>query len=313
MWKKYSTIKAIQTLWDEKISRGDAALDSRLVRVAERAFPQARFEYRVRETDGTPSALIAWMIEGDTASTGTPETTGLHFWFDEKILDKKVFLDEVVEQQKDKKNVFRDFVGEAADEWEPFFNEKGFWPERVLDLSTLTIPEHIRTLDEFPSILNAKHRYRWNQYRVALAPDLYELETVTDYLPVLGELYPLYVEVSERAEEYTAEPYPKAYFRIVKEEFGDDAVAVCIREKSTGNILGFMLLLYGQGSCVHQYIGFHRRDDLFLWHNLTIESIGDAIRRGVRRVNMGVTHAVAKRKFGAVNRKLCIFTRNERR
>lgn len=310
MWQKHKTIKALPAgWWDDRIAQGDVALDSRLVRVAERAFPDARFEYRLRETDGQPAALIGWMIDGDTASTGTPETCGLHFWFDEKKLDQKTFLDEVLAQCEGRSLVFRDFVGKQADEWRPALEKAGFRAEQALDLSTLTIPQQIKTLEEYPSVLNAKHRYRWNQYRAALDRDLYEVETVTDYMPIIDKLYPLYVEVTERAEEYRAEPYPVDYFRIVKEEFGDDAVAVTIRERRNGEYLGFMLLLYGQGSCVHQYIGFHRRDDLFLWHNLTIESIGDALRRGIRRINMGVTHATAKRKFGAVNEKVFIFTR----
>ena len=312
-WKRVHNIAELPAgLWDEKIARDDVALDSRLIRVAERAYPDAQFEYWVRETDGRASALILWMIENDTASTGTPETTGLHFWFDEKVLDKEMFLSEVLERQKTDNLIFRDFVGEKADEWPVFFTENGFMAEQVLDLSTLKIPESISSLDEFSAILNSKHRYRWNQYRAALDRNLYEVETVTDYGPILDELYPLYVEVSERAEEYAAEPYPKDYFRIVKEEFGDDAVVVTIRERASGEYLGFMLLLYGLGSCVHQYIGFHKRDDLFLWHNLTIESIGDAIRRGVRKINMGVTHATAKRKFGALNEKVFIFTQNNR-
>lgn len=311
-WKQYHSITGTpEGLWDEKIAQGDVAMDSRLVRVAERVCPDAEFNYWIHETDGQPSALILWMREGNVASTGTPETTGLHFWFGNRFFTREEFLEQARKLCPHRTFVFRDFVGKQADEWQAFFMANGFNPEQVLDLSTLQIPEHISTLEEFPSVLNSKHRYRWNQYRAALDRNLYEVETITNYLPILDKLYPLYVEVSGRAEEYAAEPYPMDYFRIVKEEFGDDAVAVVIREKSTGEYLGFMLLLYGLGSCVHQYIGFHKRDDLFLWHNLTIESIGDAIRRHVRRINMGVTHAMAKRKFGAENQKVFIFTKTD--
>ena len=309
-WKQYHSITEIpEGLWDEKIAKGDVALDSRLIRVAERAATDARFKYWLNKTNGYPTGLILWMIEGNTASTGTQETAGLHFWFDDRFFTMGEFLIEARKSCPHKILVFRDFVGQKADEWQAIFDRNGFQSEQVLDLSTLTVPEHVQTLEEFPAVLNAKHRYRWNQYRAALDRELYEIETVLDYLPLLNELYPLYVEVSQRAEEYAAEPYPITYFRIVKDEFGDDAVAVTIREKRTGKYLGFILLLYGPGSCVHQYIGFHKRDDLFLWHNLTIESIGDAIRRGVRHINMGVTHATAKRKFGAKNQKVFIFTK----
>jgi len=310
-WKKYGSVTELPPyLWDQTVARGEVALDSRLVRAAERVFSDAWFEYWIRERDGNVSALVLWMIEENTASTGTPETTGLHFWFDESVLGKDAFLEEAAALcgETIPTIVFRDFIGENTVEWQALFQKKGYEREQALDLSVLSVPEHIRTLEEYPSVLNSKHRYRWNQYRAAIDPNLYEVETVTDFLPLLDKLYPLYVEVSERSEEYEAKPYSKDYFRIVKEEFGDDAAAVVIREKSTGQYLGFMLLLYGHGSCVHQYIGFHKREELFLWHNLTIESIGDAIRRGIRRINMGVTHATAKRKFGAVNQNVFIFT-----
>ena len=314
MWQKYDAVKALPAgLWDEKIARNNVALDSRLMRVAERAYPDARFEYWLRGMDGCFSALIFRMVERCAASTGTPETSGLHWWFDETVLHKEAFFREalVLCRNDVETVVFRDFIAEKADEWAHLFTPEGFRPEQVLDLSMLTMPEHVADLDEYPSVLNAKHRYRWNRYRAALDRERYEVEAIADYLPMLDELYPLYVEVSARAEEYAAEPHPKSYFRIVKEEFGGDAVALTIREKATGLYLGFMLLLYGRGSCVHQYIGFHKRDDLFLWHNLTIESLGDAIRRKVCRVNMGVTHATAKRKFGAENEKVFIFIQND--
>lgn len=311
-WKKYDTVEALPSgLWDEKIAQGSAALDSRLIRVAERIFPRTAFEYGLRESGGRPSALILRTMKNGTASIGTPETCGLHFWLDEASIDRQAFLQEVSAMYgNDAKTLsFNYFTSQKAADWRDIFEKNGFRPVSALDLSTLSVPEAVKTLDEFPAALNAKYRYQWNRYRAAIDRENFGIEALTDYLPILDELYPLYIKVSERAEEYRAKPYPKDYFRIVKEEFGDDAVVVVIREKSTDEILGFMLLLYGQGSCVHQYIGLQRRDELFLWHNLTIESIGDALRRGIRRIDLGVTHAEAKRKFGAVNEKMFTFIR----
>jgi hypothetical protein len=313
MWKKYNTIAdSFRDLWDDRVARGSVTLDSRLLRVAERMDPDAKFEYGLLEVDGQPSSLILNCVKNGIATVGTPETSGLHFWYDERRFSEESFLKEVMSLYGNGENiVFFDFTWESVERWGKHLETNGFQLQSALDLSMLTIPETIGNLEEYASVLNARHRYRWNQCRAALDLKLYDVETITDFMPILDELYPLYVEVSERAEEYRAEPYSKDYFRVVKEEFGDDAVTVIIREKSSSKILGFMLLLYGKASCVHQYIGFHRRDELFLWHNLTIESIGDALRREVRQINMGVTHAEAKHKFGAISKEMFNFTKNK--
>ncbi|MDR0954164.1 MAG: hypothetical protein LBM20_02120 [Rikenellaceae bacterium] len=308
-WKKYNSIAALpEGLWEEKIARGDAAMDARLWRVAERMCTDTAFEYWLGLQDDKPVALLAWTIRTGVASTGTPETSGLPLWFDGSRVDRAAFLSQVLtEAGQGSRLVFQDFIGAVADEWQTAFEAVGFQARRVLDLSLLAIPPQVHSLDEYPTVLNAKHRYRWNQYRAAIDRERYAVEAVTDYLPLLDRLYPLYVEVSQRAREYRAEAWPEAYFRVVKEEFGDDATVMTIRERATDEYLGFMLLLYTATSCVHQYIGFERRDELFLWHNLVIESIGDALHRNVRRINMGVTHAEAKHKFGAITQPVFFF------
>jgi hypothetical protein len=170
---------------------------------------------------------------------------------------------------------------------------------RVLDVIHLEIDPSARSFDDHAATLKYKYRYQLSRYRNALDPERYETVTLTDFLPYLDELYPLYLDVSRRASEYTAPPYPAAYFHIVKHHFGDDAVITAIRRRDNGRFLGFMLVLYAKESCVHQYIGFDRIDELYLWYNLTVGAIDEAIRRRVFRINMGVTHAVSKHKFGA--------------
>ena len=320
MWIKADTINDLPAgIWDATLGRGRACLDSRLFRVAEEMFPRNGFRYFLKTEGGEPAALFMAMLGEDTpffgvegldgkvfrtAATGTPETTGCHFWYDPTRMSMRDFLRESLTEiagsgWKFDVVVYRDFIGEETPSARSAFDEFGFRAVRVLDVSQLTVPQACGTLEEYVSTLKYKYRYQLAQYRAALDPQRYETVTVEDYLPLLDELYPLYLEVCARASEYAAAPYPPDYFYRVKEAFGRDAVMVVVMDRCSGEYLGFMLLLYGAESCVHQYIGFRKIDELFLWHNLTLASVGDAIRKGIRRIDMGVTHAVAKHKFGA--------------
>ncbi len=320
MWTAYDRIGQLPTgLWDRLIARGEACLDARLVAVAEEAFPDAPFRYFVKEEAGEAVALFMAMVAADTpfysveplagqlfrtASTGTPETTGLHFWYDPRRFTLKTFLDEASAQIRAWNStaealVFRDFPEEMLADTKAEWEGSGFTAVRVLDVTHLEIAPSARSFDDHAATLKYKYRYQLAQYREALDPERYETLTLSDFLPYLDELYPLYVDVSRRASEYAAPPYPAAYFHTVKRHFGDDAAMTVIRERATGRFLGFMLVLYTKESCVHQYIGFDRIDELYLWYNLTVGAIDEAIRRRVFRINMGVTNAVSKHKFGA--------------
>ncbi len=315
-WETFDTIRALPPgLWNSSVGYGSVSLDERLFRVSERLFPQNRFRYFLGREDGAPAALaMVFETVGERPEriTGTLETSGLHWWIDENRIDKPSFARELTGliSTEGKIVVLRDFYDDGtSEEWAPVLQECGYRKEKGMDVSVLTLREGAASLEDHVAGLKYKYRYQIERYRSAIDRSRYEFTAVTDYLPLLDRLYPLYLEVCSRAEEYRARPYPEEYFRIVKEEFGEQAVMMTVRDKKKDEYLGFMLLLYSGESCVHQYIGFRRIDELFLWHNLTLESIGHAIQRGIRKIDMGVTHATAKHKFGAKSVPTYYFTR----
>lgn len=301
MWEYYDTIKSVpNNLWEKYISRNNVCLDKRLFAVCENMFPDTSFYYFIKGRPDAPEIIFPLMIDNDTAETGTPETSGRHFWYDNDKMDFMEFVrqsSEIIQNKFPdlKKIVYRDF-----NDNQPQPHNISFL--RALDVSELIIPEKVKSMEEYVDTLRSKYKYQVKQYLNAVPRDRYSFYPESDYLPLLDELYPLYEDVCLRSTEYDAPPYPPEYFAAVKKEFGEQAVALVVRDIEKDRILGFMLLLYNDAACVHQYIGFERIDNLYLWHNLTLKSIEDSICRGIRTVYMGVTNSIAKHKFGAVSR-----------
>ncbi|MCC8089379.1 MAG: hypothetical protein LIO79_09005 [Rikenellaceae bacterium] len=311
MWRHYDTINKIPSgIWENFISKELVTLDKRLIAVCEEIFPESDFHYFVRICDEVPDIIfmigITQILDETTgdkiliAETGTSETSGAHFWYNKNRLSFEDFLrlsrEVVVQKFPDvKKIIYRDFIGDVPE------SNNSDKIHRALDLSELILPEYVSTMEDYIMLLRSKYRYQVRQYQNAVSDYRYEFQAVADYISYLDEMYPLYLYVCLRSKEYSAAPYPKEYFIKIKEKFGSDAIAMILRDKTNDKILGFMLLLYSDQSCVHQYIGFERIDELFLWHNLTLKSIEDSIKRGVRIINMGVTNSIAKHKFGAAS------------
>lgn len=312
MWNIFKDIKDLPSgIWDRCIAHGDVCLGSRLISVVQKIYNGHIFHYYAKMENGVPEILFMTMTGRErltftghesicvTAMMATPETSGRHYWYDREKYSFGEFLSQAEQIIRSTEEGVEALLVNGLSNMDVAAEQIGWSYMPDLPVSRLTVDAAAVSLEEHIASLNYKRRYQIKQYREAVAGERYLFEAVEDFLPEMDELYPLYAEVVERSSEYVTEPYTPEYFSVVKNEFGDDAVMITVKDVLSGEYLGFMMLLYSKASCVHQYIGFHRREELFLWHNLTLESIGHSISKGVRLINMGVTNAVAKHKFGA--------------
>lgn len=314
MTSRYSTISQLpEGIWDQFIARGNISLDSRLIALAEESYPDADFFYFVLEDHGL-RGLFFMMVQPDLIEdidlerhiygfTATPESSGWHLYWDDTYLDFGQFIDWALLQIKQFapqvellliQDIIEGSLGYSLIS-EPIEMER----ITLMEVSHIAIPQPETTLDDYMATLPSKSRNEWRKAMSALDRARYKIEARTDYVAILGQLYPLYLSVAARAGEYLASPHPVRFFEQASALLGQDATAITIYDRDEQQYIGFMLLLFSGRSCLHYYIGFEPNPSLYLWHNLTIESFREGFRRGCTHIDMGVTNAVGKRKFGA--------------
>lgn len=301
IWKRYNSIAHLTPqVWDKYISHGHITLESRLIALAERV-SEVPFRYYACYESATNEQLIALFVvsfDDDIAYLATNETSGRHYWFDESCFDFCKFTDEVVTLL-------------SADDYN--CNKVSFEALSQSDISagndqaqegwitsSITLDHEAKSLEQYILSLKSKQRNDMRKYRSTITAHNITCRVVEDYSYMENSYYPLYIEVSQRADEYTPEPYTVDYFRAAKEIFGDDAVMVSMFDVND-ELLGYMFTLSNSTGCVMQYTGFKQDRELYLWHNLTLETIGYAIEKGLTYVDMGITNHRAKRQFGAQN------------
>lgn len=301
IWKRYDSIAQLTPqVWDKYISHGLITLESRLIALAERV-SEVPLRYYACYDSATQERIIALFVvsfDDDTAYLATNETSGRHYWFDEQHFDFCKFRDEAITILTATDYICSEVSFEALSQSD-LLSVKEESQEGWIT-SSITLDSNAKSLDDYILNLKSKQRNDMRKYRSAITVHNITCRIVSDYSYMENSYYPLYIEVSQRADEYTPEPYTVGYFRAAKEIFGDDAVMVSMFD-AKDELLGYMFTLSNSTGCVMQYTGFKQDRELYLWHNLTLETIGYAIEKGLTYVDMGITNHRAKRQFGAQN------------
>ena len=323
MWEVFNSIHDLPVgLWDEKIARGSVSLDSRLMELCEASCREDSFRYFLcRDTRKNLIGIFFVMLTRvhpvslagirsarinragfRAAVSATPETSGAHFWFDPVAFTPESFIRAVyreITSLPDRFSVilFRDFFSEETAIFKDILREMKFFSGEGLTVTRILMHENIHTPEDYQGTLSGKQRYDWRRYVKNLDKSRYRIEIPENY--ELSEIYPLYLEVNQRAREWRSVPRKLSYFSDLKKIYGEDAEMLMIREVSTGKCLGWMLILFFQKQSYLIYIGFSEIPELTLWHNLLIASIEHSISKGVKMVDLGVTHELAKKRFGA--------------
>ena len=323
MWEVFNSIRDLPVgLWDEKIARGSVSLDSRLIELCETSCREDAFRYFLcRDTQKELIGIFFVMLTRvhplsfagirnarinrvgfRAAVSATPETSGAHFWFDPVAFTPESFIKSVYQEINSLPDrfsiiLFRDFFSEETAIFRNILDKMGFISAEGLTVTRILISEDIHAPEDYQKTLSGKQRYDWRRYVKNLDPVRYRIEVPESY--ELSEIYPLYLQVNQRAHEWRSVPRKISYFSDLTKIYGKDAEMLMIREVSTGKCLGWMLILFFCKQSYLIYIGFSKISTLTLWHNLLIASIEHSVSKGVKVVDLGVTHESAKKRFGA--------------
>jgi predicted N-acyltransferase len=116
--------------------------------------------------------------------------------------------------------------------------------------------------------------------------------------------------VYERAREYRREVLTPAFFACLADGLGDQSEVLLLERQ--GNCLAFALLLTDGDLLAWTYCGLDYRanGECDLYFNLLYEIVFHGIRRGVRRIDLGITTLDAKKRVGAEVRPLHMYMRH---
>lgn len=203
--------------------------------------------------------------------------------------------------------LFRDFTDGELPGLAPL---EGHGFRRVPNLPQAVFTVRWRDPEQYAAALRAPYRRAFRQRRAALARSGVSVRIVRDFAPLAESLAGLWRQVYEHAREYRREILPPAFFARLADELGDEAEVLLLERH--GNCLAFALLLGEGESMIWLYCGLDYRvnGECDLYFNLLYEIILHGIRRGFRRIDLGITTLDAKKRAGAEIRPLHMYMRH---
>jgi predicted N-acyltransferase len=124
------------------------------------------------------------------------------------------------------------------------------------------------------------------------------------------ELKRLYDNVYDNAKEVKRERLPAEFFENIEKYLGDDAVILAAIKN--GRLVGYMFILLGANTLLTMFPGldYEYNRDMFVYFNLFYRSIGLAIEKGIKGIDMGITTLNPKRDMGSGIRQLNMYMKH---
>lgn len=298
-WRHYRSIDSLpRGEWKETVGKDKIWQDEALYRISEKM--GAGMHYLIKRDEDRPVAACAFTQQDGIFSSGSWETCDSGYWYDPSLWkNEKSF-------QEEGEMVLKAYLRNAPDAEDLFQKRLVIEWEDSFPSSYIQLPEAPENntpealVQAYVSGLKSKYRNDMRKYLQAFTDHHLSWEIVVDFIPLLNEFYPLYLETVSRASEYKTEAYPPEYFTTAKEVLGDRARMLCLRD-SRQKMIGFMLLYFGEKSCVMQYTGSSQNKEMYPWHLMTIFSIVYAWSQKIRVIHLGITHFEGKKQFGTVS------------
>lgn len=248
-----------------------------------------------------PSAFSCVSV-GKILMTGTFETYGRHYWFDDNLINEHAFWEQVwllIKKEKVLAYIIRDYVTNKFT-INTFFNDNGFVHIKPYAVSLIKIPDNCSKLDDYLHLsLTKKHR---NTYKRLLRERSIQNTSFCleyDFDTDIERLYRLYLNVNKRANEFKSSPIPQSFFVSLKREFGKNCFCV-IMKNSKNDIVGFVLVIRNNYMMIPFLMGIdYNYRSLHIWHNLTLECIKYAIDNQIKEIDLGLTNYELKKRLGA--------------
>ena len=337
-WQCFDSIKQLpENLWKNMISKERCTTSPEFLAAIEKAHPEQTFLYFVAYQNDQPvgCALLTIAIQDLSlelpsyirkvtsfirklwpgfltlriAMTGTFESYGDHFAFDQKLIDIETFLTELNEQgqaltSRYRVLIIRDFIlysqtNISIDVYERVLTSLGYSMGSILPVSELSI-EGFSSPEHYLSSLKSKDRYTIRKAVKNATKHDVKFEFVSDFTPLIDEAYPLFLQVSERAKELITPPLPPNFFENIKKEFGPNARMLIARDKFK-KLLAFGLIIETNRVMEIFAVGLNYENlgkGLSIY-NIIWECIAEAICKGRKQVDLGVTNYFIKKRFGA--------------
>jgi predicted N-acyltransferase len=326
-WTKYYSVCELpEKCWD-RVSPDNICLSSKFMEVSESTNPQSKYIYYVGSMDDKIIAigfayiktfnliplLSKWINSGPSVlMTGTYETYGRHYWYDKKYFNEQTFIYElyrIIQKEKTNIIIFRDYVQNNLDITDyTFFKNNNFCWIKKYAVSYINLSGDITSLDLFLKGIKKKHR---NFYRKILRErelNSVHINHVYDYMEIVEYLYPLYLNVNNKAKEYHTQPFPIVFFENLKKLLVNNVLVITMNVKN--KIIGFVLLIVGKNEVIPFLMGMdYNYRSCYIWQNLTIESVRYAINQKKGRIDLGLTNYEIKKRLGAVKYDINMFAR----
>lgn len=313
-WIKHNSIQDVPvSLW-QKIGANNPCLSHKFMAIVESLHPKDHFCYAIlydRDNiegiafyyifNALPSVLNHIPV-GKVLMTGTFETYGCHYWFDDSLINEQAFLKEVwllIKKEKVLAYIIRDYVTNKFT-ISPLLNDNGFVHIKPYAVSLIEIPNNCSGLyDYFHLALTKKHR---NTYKRLLRERSIQNTSFClkyDFDTDIERLYRLYLNVNKKANEFKSSPIPQLFFISLKREFGKNCFCI-VMKNSNSDIVGFVLVIQNNYTMIPFLMGIdYNYRSLHIWHNLTLECVRYAIDNKIKRIDLGLTNYELKKRLGA--------------
>lgn len=323
-WKCYNSIREIpEAIWG-KVANGNVCLSYSFLNIIEHINPSDEMNYyllyhsniligigfsymkRVNLVPGLKSFSIKLLM------TGTFQTYGLHYWYDELYITENDFLNKFYIELKKKKpfvTVIRDYVEDEHDVAElSFFRENQFRCICPYSVALIRLDYQYANFDEYLTTLKKKHR---NFYKKVLRErEKYDLSVELRKKINIEQIYPLYLNVNAHAKEFKSKALPKEFFELIGSTMGSHTC--CFELKHNGKLIGFILLFEDAKQVIPYLLGIdynYRKENV--WYNLTLEAIKYAITNNKKIIDLGLTSLDIKQRLGAKRHSINMYAKFE--
>ncbi|MGE5342540.1 MAG: GNAT family N-acetyltransferase [Candidatus Omnitrophota bacterium] len=320
-------------IWERYNARKHPFRSMNFYMALERAFPERKYSYIVGKIKDTikmflivscePLDLNAflpgfmkrfilfvrkWKPEFFTLVTGMSgclETSMEHWWFEEEFELSHIIVQKIHDKIRSifpaiRIMVFRDFT--CLDNKGQILKKYLLTHEfiDVLNFPNCIIARDNFTLDEHYNRLNKKARANVrNSDRLKNQHEL-SIEKVKIDENILEKVYPLYLQVHERAETFQRPPFPKEFFKEIMKHMGNEVHFLLVIDKEA-QIQGFILGGLSDRIYCPYMIGLNYQVayQYSLYRILLWEAIKVAFNEEVQEIDLGITSYFIKQDYGS--------------
>ena len=314
-WEKYSSVRQLPSNIWSKVAGNNPCLSPEFMSAIEETHDTDTFRYWVcyekeqivgvffyciRDLINFPRRIRKVLPSIAILMTGTYETYGKHYWFDESYFTEQKFLEIIISiicKEKSMIYVVRDFVEEQHRVMDVFL-AKNYFHISPYSTSWLYISTEITNLREYLYSLCKKHRNMYLKFIRQRQMQGVKFDYIDDYVSIIPSIYHLYLNVNNNAKEFKTTPFSINFFEKLKDIYKGNCFLIVM--KVNDSFAGFVLLIQGENEIVPFLMGidYSYRDE-HVWHNLVLECISYAIDIGKEKIDLGLTNFSLKKRLGA--------------